>query len=455
MIAALALLLLAQENQVGGASFSGPTPEETLALELVNRMRADPAGEAARLLQLDPRPTFEGFDAEMFTAEMRALQPAPPLVFHPALVVAGRSHCRYTALHRAFGHREEPGREGFTGEFGGDRALHAGYPANHGRAVENAGSFLLGGVSGVHWAYVLDDGPGGPGGMQPGRGHRKAMISERWREYGTGFREHADGRLESSALFGPGRGHRLVGGVAYIDLDGDGAYSVGEGVGSLPVALKGGASAATWPSGAYALDAGPATGSAPIDWSLRFHGLTLTERAEAGDDNVKFDGELLGAVQRQLTLHLPSLGKKGRRGRLAAQEVAYWLVALPEGALEVDLPDEVAQLATAWRDLREKALRAADEGSWSLDGARRDLARDSQARAFLDGARALSVGVDELGYVTESSKPMSWRLLRARRLIERLQRPDEQFAAPSLIQRRAEQLARARALVASLEAGRQ
>lgn len=255
-----------------------PTPEETLILEYMNRFRADPSAEADVLAP--PGRQMRGVDLKMFRDEMRMLKPMPPLVFNLELLDSARKHAYYM-IHNGLGHDEQPGKIGFTGASPGDRVRAAGYRGGGG--AENAYRDSGGPLS-SHDGFVIDAGPGGPGGMQPGRGHRRNMIGPH-REVGPGALPHGKDRLSVIHNFGS-RSARMAGGVMYIDLNGNGFYDVGEGAGSVAISSSDGASGASWKSGAYALDL---KGQGAVVLTAALDGEKHTKAFAAGPDNVKFD----------------------------------------------------------------------------------------------------------------------------------------------------------------------
>ena len=277
MIAARAILTFLAQSGVYEAPFREPTAEETLILEYMNRFRADPSAEADLIAPPDRKDL--GVDWKMFRDEMKALKPKPPLVFNLELLDAARKHSHYMTLH-GLGHDEVPGRPGFTGASPGDRMKAAGYKGFG--AAENAFRDS-GGPWHSHWGFVVDHGEG-PGGMQPGRGHRRNMIGD-FREVGPGAVPHGKDRLSVTHNFGS-RDLRMAGGVVYIDLNGNAFYDVGEGLGGVQVSAGGDASVLTWRSGAYSLDL---KGRGPVTLVAVLDGERFTRTFPAGTDNVKFD----------------------------------------------------------------------------------------------------------------------------------------------------------------------
>jgi uncharacterized protein YkwD len=154
-----------------------PTPEETLALEHMNAMRANPAPFAERIAayaKTDSTGQWNLVDWKMFMDEIRALKPAPPLVFNLDLLDAARKHSHYITLNDQLGHDETPSKPGFTGARPADRVAAAGYAGLF--SAENAGTGHRNGWD-SHCRFIIDAGPGGTGGMQPERGHRRNMMS--------------------------------------------------------------------------------------------------------------------------------------------------------------------------------------------------------------------------------------------------------------------------------------
>ncbi len=255
-----------------------PTPEETLLLEYINRARADPAAEGKRILE--SRIRIQGdVDKAMFEREMAALEPAPPLVFNLALLDAARKHAHYMILNEQ-GHDQEQGKPGFTGKSMSDRIRAAGYKG--GSMAENA--FRTGDNPWqAHAAFEVDWGPGGAGGMQPGRGHRRNIHHGGFREVGPAMLPHGK-QFSVVQNFGSSRG-RFAGGVVYFDKNGDGFYDLGEGRGGVTI-YAGRDKVETWASGAFTLQI--PEGEA-VTLAAEYDGLRFSKQYPAGSANVKFD----------------------------------------------------------------------------------------------------------------------------------------------------------------------
>lgn len=282
---AAALLLLAAVATAAEGVYQAPSPEptaeETLILELMNRCRADPKADGERIAPAgaEPRlPSATIIDFPMFRAEMAAIAASAPLVFDLRLVEAARKHSHYMILH-GLGHDEDPAKPGYSGRNGSARATAAGW--GPGSAAENCFRDA-GDAVGSHIGFIVDWGPGGPGGMQPGRGHRTNMTSKAYSCVGIGALPH-DGKLSVTHNLGAD-GKRYAGGVAYVDRDRDAFYGLGEGRGAVKV-LAGAQRATSWGSGAYAIEI-PATASTLV---LRSGAMEISRPIPAGPGNIKID----------------------------------------------------------------------------------------------------------------------------------------------------------------------
>jgi hypothetical protein len=271
---------------LGAAVYQAPSPEptdeETVILEYINRFRADPAAEADRILAAKGRLwTPKGLDWQMFEQEVKALKPAPPLVFDLAALASARRHSFYM-LHNGLGHVEEAGKEGFTGKSFSDRMKAAGFAGGPGGENCYRDS---GGAEHSCMGFIIDFGDGGPGGMQPGRGHRTNLANPGFNVMGPGALPHGGNRLAVTHNLGRVKG-RFAGGVVYVDRDRDGAYDAGEGRGGVVVTTADGkARAITWTSGAYAL---PLPGDAAGELVAEAGGLRYALPFAAGKDNLTF-----------------------------------------------------------------------------------------------------------------------------------------------------------------------
>lgn len=283
LIPALLAPFIALTAADAGAPSPEPTADETMILELINRFRADPAGEATRIAPEGGATSGipANVDLAMFRREMQALKSAPPLVMNLALLAAARKHSQYMILH-GLGHDEDAAKPGFTGTSFSDRVKAEGYRGSGGgencfRDARDPWHSQVG--------FLVDWGAGGDGGMQAGRGHRTNEANGGFREIGPGAVAH-DGRLSVTHNFGMRGVPRLAGGVVYVDLDRDGFYTPGEGRGGVTITASDGSKAMTWASGAYTLEL---TSNKPVVLVAEASGRRVDATQPAGSDNVKFD----------------------------------------------------------------------------------------------------------------------------------------------------------------------
>lgn len=261
-----------------------PSPEETLLLEYINRFRADPAAEAKRIIA-DPGAHAEKrtIDWPLFTSECAAAAPAPPLVMNLKLLLSARRHAYYLAVNDKRGHLEEDALSGFTGEKMPMRVVEAGY---RWRAwYENV--YAAPDAWTVHAGFVVDFSHKDPSGMAEGRGHRVNMLRPELREAGTGSYARERDFIFTEGFADRKDAVRLVGGVAFVDRDGDMFYDIGEGVGAVAVKASDGASATTWKSGGYALEL-TTQDAVTVTFDLG-GGTTKSFDIPAGKENVKID----------------------------------------------------------------------------------------------------------------------------------------------------------------------
>ena len=284
----------------------------------------------------------------MFSQEMSAIAPAPPLVFDLALIKAARWHSYYQIINGQV-HVEEEGKKGFTAPSSSSRAQLAGFHGNgHGenifRTAKNPWY--------CHAAFVVDWG-NGPGGMQPTRGHRANILNPRFRVAGIGAVPWPE--TEAFAVtheFG-GNDRRMLGGVVFDDRKRSRTYEIGEGVGGVAISTAA-AHARSWKSGAYAVELPKTDAKLTVELAGAKYVCTLPD----GEENVKFDvivsdlasfkraGKLLAASKR-----IPETQKGAR---FAALVNLYW--AIRDVLVEESVFDEVNSLVKPVRAALESDM---------------------------------------------------------------------------------------------------
>lgn len=242
---------------------------EQLMIELLNHARLNAEAEAARLGITDP-------------AELAALN----LPTGSLEVVAGNTQLQTSAqLHSQW--MLETDRFGHTGEGGtnaGTRMENAGYEFT-GRWYwgENIGYRASSGtldqeaaVHHVHDALFLSE------------GHRRNMLNEIFREVGISV-EHGDYLGYDAVMITQNLAttaeRKFLTGVVFNDTDGDGFYSVGEGVGGA-VFNFGGKSGITHSAGGYSIEQAM-TGFHAV--KITSGGIVTEATVDFGGGNVKLD----------------------------------------------------------------------------------------------------------------------------------------------------------------------
>lgn len=268
-------------------SIGEPTDEEQLYLEYINRARTNPAAEAVQLASTtDPDVrsayTFFGVDLNRMQSDLAALAPAPPLAMSAELLQAARQHSWDMATNGFQGHT------GSDGSTPGDRISRAGYPwMTYG---ENVFAYARSVFHG-HAAFEVDWGTG-PYGMQDPPGHRLNIHQAGFREAGIGvvwMTNAAVGpQLVTQDFATRSSAQPFITGVVYYDLNGNGFYDVGEGIGGVSVTISNhGWYGRTAVSGGYAV---PVPGNGL--YLVRFTGPgldSLTQVTVTNLANVKLD----------------------------------------------------------------------------------------------------------------------------------------------------------------------
>ncbi|HWB03663.1 MAG TPA: CAP domain-containing protein [Verrucomicrobiales bacterium] len=268
-------------------SIGNPTDQEQLYLELINRARANPAAEGARLATLadpDVQASYSYFhvNLSMMQAEMSALPVAPPLAMNAKLLASARGHSDDQFTNQFQGH------EGTNGSTIGQRLTAAGYSATY--YAENVYAYSKNTGFG-HAGFEVDWGSGS-GGMQDPRGHRQISHAG-FREVGIGIREGTNGSFGPQVVtqdYGYAAGGTpFVTGTAYYDFNGNNFYDPGEGLGGVTVNVEGSAfHGVTASSGGYAVPV-PAGAATRL---VTFTGLGFNTTATAtltGSNNTRVD----------------------------------------------------------------------------------------------------------------------------------------------------------------------
>lgn len=243
------------------ADDSHPSGPEQQMLWLMNRARANPAQEGVWLADTDtpgiafPRTCF-GVDLYRLKREFSGYAARPPAAFDARLYAAALAHSRDLVASRAQFHAGQLSRVAATSfrwlACRGNVFAHASDPES------------------AHGAFAIDWGRGSPDekdGMQAGRGHRKAVLSldgdytsvgialVAQNDAGTGVGPFVITENFCSADTSvPDHFNRFIVGTVWRDLDGDGRYAAGEGIGGTTVTPDAGRYyAVTGEGGGYAI----------------------------------------------------------------------------------------------------------------------------------------------------------------------------------------------------------
>jgi len=250
-------------------SIGDPTNEEQYYLELINRARANPTAEGIRLATTtDPQVLSAyvsfGVNLVLMQAQFALIPAQPPLSMNAVLTTAARAHSQNMLQHNYQGHN---GPDGSLST----RLQSYTSGANGWSIGENVYAYSKSVWYG-HAGFQVDwGGTVLTGGMQSPPGHRNNIHSSTFREVGIGVVLGSNGSVGPQLVtqdFGT-RGGLLpfITGVVYRDLNGNGFYNPGEGVGGVTVNVSNANyHAVTASSGGYSVPV-PGNGSYTVTFS--------------------------------------------------------------------------------------------------------------------------------------------------------------------------------------------
>jgi hypothetical protein len=302
MIHALLLLAAAQQYDHGN-----PTADEQFVLEMINRARANPGAEQARILTAYPPGSPGGVPTGWTLQEGISPTPPtpipvqPPLAFNASLIASARGHTLDMWNRDYFDHFYPPGTMPPVSTSDPlSRMMAAGYVfSGGGTEGENIASADPSSAAGLEDLLIIDT-------LEPGRGHRINLLdigsASPFREIGMGY---LDSGGDQSKVFrntltqdfarSNNSGPFLVG-VVYWDQNGNGSYDQGEGLGGVTITVSGITNfAITSSSGGYAIPV-PTSGTVTVTAT----GLNLPSTITAtgvvlGPENVKVDFKITAA----------------------------------------------------------------------------------------------------------------------------------------------------------------
>jgi uncharacterized protein YkwD len=253
-------------------SIGDPTNEEQYYLELINRARANPPAEGVRLAATtDPNIlsayTAFGVNLVLMQTQFTIILPSPPLSMNATLLSAARAHSQNMLQNNYQGHS---GPDGSLST----RLQNYTSGANGWSIGENVYAYSKS-VDYGHAGFEVDwGGSVATGGMQSPPGHRENIHSATFREVGIGVVLGSNGgsggvgpQLVTQDFGTVGGLLPFVTGVVYRDLNNNGFYDPGEGVGGVTVTVSNSNSyAVTASSGGYSVPV-PGSGSYTVTFS--------------------------------------------------------------------------------------------------------------------------------------------------------------------------------------------
>jgi serralysin len=285
-----------------------PTAQEQLFLELINRARLDPAGEAARYgIDLN-----QGLAAGTITTAQKQV-----LTFNEYLNDSADGHTAWMLSADVFSHTGSGGTSSFQ------RMQAAGYVFTgswmSGENLAWAGS--SGTIDANAYVFTLHKN------LFLSASHRTNTLKTGFKEIGIGADAGQFTNFNSLMVtqnFAASGTAAFVTGVAYNDTDSNSFYSIGEGQGGITTELSLNSnvldSAASWTSGGYSLET-TSTGVMQITFSGGGLSATMGATFTLGTTNAKVDlvngNTIQSSVSATLTnaaLNLTLLGINGTDG---------------------------------------------------------------------------------------------------------------------------------------------
>ncbi|HSI34728.1 MAG: hypothetical protein ACAI43_08650 [Phycisphaerae bacterium] len=278
---------------LAAAPWAGPSAREQQMLELINRFRQDPADELPFLINstdsnVQAALAFFQVDRTELADQWAQLSPAAPLAWNAALSESSYLHNLRQIKYDRQSHKL-PGETDLvvrTALAGYDDAQFVG---------ENTYAFMHN-VEHAHAGFAVDWGPT-PNGIQDPAGHRDNLMAGVYREVGLSITDTLAGKTVGPLLVTQNFGVRndqtdpFLLGVIYTDVDGDGAYSPGEGAAGATVIATGAAgtfTTTTMSAGGYQMDLPPGVYAMTVAGG-GMRGVARLNSVTVGIDNVKRD----------------------------------------------------------------------------------------------------------------------------------------------------------------------
>ena len=302
------------------ATSFNPSGNEQEMLELVNRMRLNPAAELNYLLNsgdanVNSAINFFKVDKSVLASQWSKLIAVQPLAWSGSLLNAAYNHNQAMIAKDTQSH-QLPGEADL-----GTRITNAGYTSasNWGENIYAYSKSVFHG----HAGFAIDWGNTATG-IQDGAGHRTNIMNSSYREVGISIVPETNsatsvGPLVITQDFGNrfSFGNSWLLGVAFQDRDVDGFYDSGEGIGGVNVAISGSSgtfSTTTMTAGGYQLQV--PNGNYTVTFSGGSLLKPITKTTTIGDTNVKVDANKVHLILPRQKHQPKSLIKKQRLKKL-------------------------------------------------------------------------------------------------------------------------------------------
>jgi hypothetical protein len=279
-------------------SIGSPTNEEQFYLELINRARANPLTEGTRLATTTDTDVLSAYGSfivnlVLMQTQFALIAPEPPLSMNATLSTAARAHSQNMLQNNYQGHNGPDGS--LTTRL---QAYTSG--ANGWSLGENVYAYSKSVWYG-HAGFEVDwGGTILTGGMQSPPGHRQNIHNTGFREVGIGVVLGSNGGVGPQLVtqdFGSTGGLLpFVTGVVYRDLNHNGFYDPGEGLGGVTITVSNANTyAVTASSGGYSVPV-PGGGNYTVTFSGGSAPTDQKNVSVGSDQNVKADYVVTGSV---------------------------------------------------------------------------------------------------------------------------------------------------------------
>jgi uncharacterized protein YkwD len=302
-----------------------PTPVEQLALEELNDARANPAAYGNSI----------GLD-------LSSVAPSPPLAFDTRLIMAARQHSQDMNDFAYFGHISHDGLNP------AQRVTAAGFVySSWGESIAGGSPYLQ--PSDALARLIVDT-------DTPDLGHRVQLLALdaihlSQNEIGIGIVQNGSGPLvnyytiDTAAPINP---TAFITGVVINDLNGNGKYDIGEGMGGVTITVAGVGSTTTFSTGGYSIAVSPGTYTYTVTASGGGLSAPITRQVVVGAQNVRLN--FFGATGFIANLYQTVLGRAA-----STTEINNWLGYLQSGGSPSSLagffehsPEIQGRLVTRW-----------------------------------------------------------------------------------------------------------